>query len=121
MLRYYAEQVAPEKFRDLVQKAYPGMDVSALTWAEVVAIAHLEKAAEGNLFAIGDIYKHLDDDGAVKLHGELSHKVDGDINAKLGLYDAVLSELAAGSAGVSPKADDSREPVDTEGTDRAPS
>lgn len=48
----------------------------------------------------------------VETKGEVTHKLGGDINAKLAAYDAVLSKLAQVGAAGSAENDSPREPVD---------
>jgi hypothetical protein len=63
-LKRYAESVAPVDYQRKVKKLDPNIDVSQLTWAELVAITHLVNAADGSDRAIAELYKQIDDHGA---------------------------------------------------------
>lgn len=83
-LKRFAEEVAPAKVRKAIKKAIPELDVDALSWAEVTAIRHWMLAAGGNLGAIIQTYKQIDDDGAVEIGGSVQLSQAGeDLLAKL--------------------------------------
>ena len=63
-LKRYAEELAPEKLRKQIQKQVPDLDVQDLSWAQVIAIVHLLKAADGDMAALNTVYKQLEDSGA---------------------------------------------------------
>ncbi len=45
-LKLYAERIAPEKLRKKLAQLMPELDTSSLTWAQVIALAHLDKVTE---------------------------------------------------------------------------
>lgn len=66
MLKRYAEMVAPEKLRKQIGHVYPELskqDIDRLSWAEVIALAHLAKSASGDIPAATQAYKQIDDSG----------------------------------------------------------
>ena len=63
-LKRFAEEIAPKKLRQRIQRQIPGIDTDSLTWAEAIALVHLVKAAEGDMTALNAIYKQLEDSGA---------------------------------------------------------
>lgn len=50
--------------RKLIRKQVPDLDVETLTWAQVIAIVHLLKAADGDMAALNSVYRQLEDSGA---------------------------------------------------------
>jgi len=104
-LKKYAEEKAPQKLRDALKKIVPEIDASDLTWAQVIALAHLIKAAQGDMTAIIQMYKQADDGGANTLTGRDGGPIEGnvtvlnaDANAALETYAGILAGIARGSA-----------------------
>ncbi len=122
-LKKYAEEKAPKKLRDHIKRIVPEVDVNDLTWAQVIALSHLIKAAQGDMTAIIQMYKQADDGGANTLTGKDGGPIEGnvtvlnaDANAALETYAGILAGIARGSApgitgDVRPK-----EPVDSKTT-----
>ncbi len=65
-LKKYAEEIAPEKLRKALARTLPGLDTKSLTWAQLVALSHLRKAAAGDMGAIAQMYRQIDDSGSDK-------------------------------------------------------
>lgn len=70
-----------------------------------------------SLVDLGKLLGFFKDRHEHAITGAVEHKIEGDINARLAAYDAVLGELASGSAGVGSSKDGSREPVDPKRAD----
>lgn len=62
-LKHYVEQLAPERVREMIQDLDPSIDVSELPWADVVALMLLSKSVEGDMNAIAQVIKNVDDRG----------------------------------------------------------
>lgn len=117
----------------------PYLDFSALTREQAAALQEVtvERYAEGggedarevkrvkfkladkraSLVDLGKLLGFFKDRHEHAISGSVEHKIEGDINARLSAYDAVLGELASGSAGVDPSKDDTRKSVDPERAD----
>lgn len=62
-LKRYAEETAPKRLRTQIRKHMPDVDVEHLTWAQLIALAHLLQAAKGDMTALNAVYKQIDDQG----------------------------------------------------------
>ena len=94
-LKKYAEEKAPQKLRDALKKIVPEIDASDLTWAQVIALAHLIKAAQGDMTAIIQMYKQADDGGANTLTGKDGGPIEGNVTHEIGeSVGGVLDEYA---------------------------
>jgi len=74
-LKLYAERIAPEKLRKEFAQLMPELDTSSLTWAQLVALAHLDKAAHGDMTAVIQAYKQVDDSGKDTAEQDVSLEV----------------------------------------------
>ncbi len=80
-LKRYAEETAPKRLRTQIRKHMPDFDVEHLTWAQLIALAHLLQAAKGDMTALNAIYKQIDDQGVdvaeIGIHEAPSKRIMG--------------------------------------------
>ncbi len=80
-LKRYAEETAPKRLRSQIRKHMPDVDVQHLTWAQLIALAHLLQATKGDMTALNAIYKQIDDQGVdlaeIGIHEAPSKRIMG--------------------------------------------
>ena len=79
MLKHYAEKIAPEKLRKEIKAWYPELtkdELHRLSWAETVALALLAKSAGGDVLAITQALKQIDDSGKDRAEIEFTEPIE---------------------------------------------